>query len=87
MDIGWRLIDDNNGQIVDAYDMQWRYNGQAWSAGTVVSDIDGTCETVTIADTTRGVQARVRGQKQRGHGRVVGTGSVSQSDVEDERRR
>ena len=83
VDWQWELPDDDGGEPIESYDHQWRYSGDAWS-GNITSGLERTCQTHTIADTTNGVQARVRATNSVGSSSWTTAVTISQSDVEDD---
>ena len=83
VDWQWELPDDDGGEPVESFDHQWRYSGDAWS-GNITSGLERTCQTHTIADTTNGVQARVRATNSVGSSSWTTAVTISQSDIEDD---
>ena len=83
VDWTWELPDDDGGEPVESFDHQWRYQGDAWS-GNITSGLERTCQTHTIADTTNGVQARVRATNSVGSSSWTTAVTISQSDIEDD---
>ena len=83
VDWQWELPDDDGGEPVESFDHQWRYSGDAWS-GNITSGLERTCQTHTIADTTNGVQARVRATNSVGSSSWTTAVTISQSDIADD---
>ena len=73
----WELPDDNGGQRISSYDFQWRYSGDGWAAINIVSALEVSYYRLTIANTTRGVDARVRASNSVGTSGWSGTATVA----------
>ena len=79
VDWTWELPDDNGGQRISSYDFQWRYSGDAWAAANIVAGLETSYYRLSVANTNRGVQARVRASNSVGTSGWSGTATVSQS--------
>ena len=58
VDFIWEVPNSNGGQRISGYDIQWRYDGDAWSGN--LFNVERTTYRITVANANVGVQARVR---------------------------
>ena len=80
----WEIVSDDGGEsdggetILD-YTVQWRYQGAGWSGNTTTTDRASL--RVTVADTSKGVQARVRARNSVGSSAWSSTVTVAAGDL------
>ena len=84
VDLDWEIVSDDGGEsdggetILD-YTVQWRYQGAGWSGNTTTTDRASL--RVTVADTSKGVQARVRARNSVGSSAWSSTATVAAGDL------
>ena len=84
VDWDWEIVSDDGGEsdggetILD-YTVQWRYQGAGWSGNTTTTDRASL--RVTVADTSKGVQARVRARNSVGVSAWSSTATVGSGDL------
>ena len=61
----WSAPSTTAGAPITGYDFQWRYSGAAWDDDNITAET-GTSKTVTVADTSNAVEARVRAENRAG---------------------
>ena len=77
VDWTWELPDSNGGQRIEDYDFQWRYSGDAWAAANIVAGLETSYYRMSVANTNRSVQARVRASNSVGTSGWAGTATVA----------
>ena len=60
VDWTWELPNSNGGQRIESYGFQWRYQGDSWGTTNLTTGLERASMRITVADTSRAVQARVR---------------------------
>ena len=83
VDWTWELPNSNGGQRIEDYDFQWRYQGDSWSNANLTSGLELSYMRITVADTSTGVQARVRASNSVGNSGWSGTVTVTSGDLLD----
>ena len=81
VDWTWGVPLDDGGASIEDYDFQWRYQGDNWASANLTNGLISSSMSITLADATRGVQARALANNSVGAGTWVTSAVIPAGDI------